>query len=157
MGGALKLIGAQLREHSVVVRQRLATNLPFCLGRPNELEQVVLNLLTNARDALDDRRAAQRADANSVGRQWQPRLTLTTAVDGGWVRLEVTDNAGGIPESAVGRIFEPFFTTKPQGKGTGVGLAISLGIVERHGGRIEVENEPGTGVTFVVVLPAAPT
>ena len=81
------------------------------------------------------------------------RVVITTRPEEGGVRLEFTDDGPGIPEEIRSRIFDPFFTTKPVGKGTGLGLSISHGIVERHGGRIEVHSESGDGTSFVIHLP----
>ena len=152
VGGALKLVSAQLRSHGIGVSVDVPSSLPRVLGHRNQLEQVVLNLIANARDALDSRRAS----AGPVV-AWRASLSLAAAVveDGHTVALSVADNGGGIAAGVLARVFDPFFTTKQVGKGTGLGLSISRSIVDRHHGRIEVDNRPGDGVTFTLLLPVA--
>jgi signal transduction histidine kinase len=111
--------------------------LPRIRCYAGQLNQVFMNLLINACDALGKK-----------GTIW----IRTRPIDRG-VRVEIEDNGPGIPAEIQSRIFDPFFTTKPVGKGTGLGLSISHGIVERHGGRIWVESEPGSGTKFVIELP----
>ncbi|MFO0702094.1 MAG: ATP-binding protein [Nitrospira sp.] len=82
-------------------------------------------------------------------------LTIRTSVSEGICRVDVQDSGAGIPASVLPRIFDPFFTTKSEGEGTGLGLSVSLGIVERHGGKISVESEVGTGSTFTLYLPVS--
>ncbi|MFC1597833.1 sensor histidine kinase, partial [Planctomycetota bacterium] len=82
-------------------------------------------------------------------------LTISTSAQGSSVLLKVTDTGCGIKEKNLDHIFEPFFSTKPVGKGTGLGLSVSYGIVQRHGGTLEVESEVGKGATFIIVLPCA--
>jgi CheY-like chemotaxis protein len=121
---------------------RLAPTLPLLWADPHQLQQVVVNLLTNAHQALREVPL--------------PRgLTLTTRYEPAQdcVLLEVADTGPGIPPDLQGRIFEPFFTTKPVGVGTGLGLPLCQGIVEEHGGRLEVESQPGQGTCFRVALP----
>lgn len=108
-------------------------------GSAGQLQQVMMNLIQNACDAT-----AGRADG---------RLDISAEMSADTVRVRFADNGPGIAPENLGRIFDPFFTTKPVGKGTGLGLAISYGIVERHGGRLSVENLPGGGVLFVLTLP----
>jgi signal transduction histidine kinase len=115
--------------------------LPRVRCYAGQLNQVFLNLLMNACDAMND----------------QGRITIRTRPSPTGVRLEFSDDGPGIPENVRSRIFDPFFTTKPVGEGTGLGLSLSHGIVERHGGRIQVESEPGEGTTFAIDLPLAPT
>jgi signal transduction histidine kinase len=104
---------------------------------PGQLNQVFLNLLMNACDAL--------------GAEGDIRIRTRPTAEG--VRLEFGDDGPGISEEVRSRIFDPFFTTKPVGVGTGLGLSLSHGIVERHGGRIQVESEIGGGTTFAIDLP----
>ena len=112
--------------------------LPEIECMPSQLNQVFMNLLVNAAQAIEERGV----------------ITIRTGTDGkAWVWVEVEDTGKGIPPEHLRRIFEPFFTTKPVGKGTGLGLSLSYGIVERHGGRIDVRSEVGKGTVFRVWLP----
>ena len=104
-----------------------------------ELQQVLLNLLLNARDAVGER----------------GEIVVSTAAGRGTALLEVTDDGVGIPDEDLPRIFDPFFTTKGRGKGTGLGLSITFGIVREHGGQIRAESRPGGLTRFRVELPAA--
>ena len=102
--------------------------------------QVLTNLLTNARQALEERP--------------QPRhVRLRASADGGWIQIEVSDNGPGIVDAIRSRVFDPFFTTKPTGVGTGVGLAVSRGIVEAHGGSLGLTTSVGEGAHFIIRLP----
>jgi CheY-like chemotaxis protein len=108
------------------------------LGEPVQIEQVLLNLGVNARDAMPE----------------GGRLTFTTRIAaGGWVDLDITDTGAGIPEAHLPHIFEPFFTTKEVGKGTGLGLSMVFGVVTAHQGTITVTSAPGQGTTFHLHLP----
>jgi two-component system sensor histidine kinase HupT/HoxJ len=111
------------------------------MGSDGQLQQVVMNLLQNAFDALEQVR--------------EPVVRVTLAIDGDMARVTVSDNGPGLPPEHLLRIFDPFFTTKPVGKGTGLGLSISYGIVEQHGGRLSVRNADGGGAEFVMELPLA--
>jgi two-component system NtrC family sensor kinase len=132
----------------------LAPGLPPVLAQASQLEQVVLNLVVNARQALeesmDERMTARRA-GESVA---TPVIAIRTAAADGMVTLEVQDNGPGIPEEHRARIWDPFWTTKEEGEGTGLGLAVVHGIVSGYGGTIEVETEVGVGTRFLVKLPA---
>jgi C4-dicarboxylate-specific signal transduction histidine kinase len=149
--GALKLVGAQLRSYGVEVIVDVPAGLPAVLGHANQIEQVVLNLLGNARDAV----IAQRDRAPSG---WRPlvRLSAAAVAASAEVCLGVEDNGGGVPADIVDRVFDPFFTTKDVGKGTGLGLAIAREIAVKHGGSLTLANQPGTGATFWMRLPVAP-
>jgi signal transduction histidine kinase len=115
--------------------------LVSCVG--GELNQVFLNLIINAADAI------------SENHQPGTISIKTWALDDGWVKISISDTGAGIPKANLDKIFEPFFTTKPVGKGTGQGLAIARSIVVgRHGGQLEVSSQPGQGATFTIALPA---
>src|SRR5437763_6715786 len=136
---SFSLLHEQLRLREIEVRLDLCAEDPVVIGNAIQLEQVVINLLTNARDAL--------ADA--------PRklIHIESAVSDGMVDLLVRDTGPGIDEGLEQRIFDPFFTTKEVGAGTGLGLSIAYGIVKEHGGTISVVSGGGDGATFMVQLP----
>lgn len=141
-----------IRDAYVMVRELLLDSgieveintspLPLIIGSPNRLEQIIINMVTNARDAMP--------------RGGRIRITTMPLVAGGskFVRLSIQDTGCGIKKENVNRIFDPFFTTKESGKGTGLGLSISYGIIKEHFGDITVESSP-RGATFHITLPAA--
>jgi two-component system NtrC family sensor kinase len=133
----LRLFEPQIRDKSIVLRVHLDPDLPEVRGHRGKLQQVLLNLLSNARDAVEG------GGSISVG----------TSRRGRRVVLEVVDDGVGIAESDLSRIFDPFFTTKGRGKGTGLGLSISYGIVREHDGAMRVESIPGQFTRFQVELP----
>lgn len=140
LGRCLSLLDHELAERKISCAPSLGDELPEVSGDSQQLEQVFLNLLMNALEAM-----------NEGG-----TLTVTAGLRGAENRLLeviVGDTGAGIPPEHLSRIFDPFFTTKEVGKGTGLGLSVSYGIVRAHGGSIEVESEPGKGSTFKVLLP----
>ncbi len=143
---ALILLREQLHQRGIDLIEEYEPNLSPALGEPNSLEQVVINLLTNARDALEGQAQAQV----------QVRTRSVQDSDREWVELIVQDNGPGVPPDLRTQIFDPFFTTKEPGKGTGLGLAISLEIAQKHGGTLLLEDSAeGTGACFILRLPAA--
>jgi two-component system NtrC family sensor kinase len=127
----------ELSEIEVV--RELAPDLPKVLVQPNQMDQVILNLLNNARDAIGK----------------EGTITVTTRVKEGEVVTSVQDTGCGISEAQMPQIFFPFYTTKGVGKGTGLGLSISYGILKSFDGRFEVESEVGKGSRFIIYLPVA--
>lgn len=125
------------RAHVTIVPEN-DTPVPLVQADANQLKQVFLNLLQNAKDAMP-----------SGG-----TIRLRTRDDGGRVHIEVTDSGAGIAPDIIDRIFDPFFSTKKNGDGSGLGLSVSYGIINGHGGSIKVNSELGHGSTFRVVLPA---
>ena len=140
---ALQLLRYTLQLDEINVVQQLADDLPMLWGDPHQLHQVVVNLVTNAHQAL---------------RETPPphQIILTTQYNAAQqeVRLEVLDTGPGIPPALRARIFEPFFTTKPAGVGTGLGLSLCQSIIAGHEGTLRVETSPGYGARFIVTLPA---
>ncbi len=128
--------------HNVQIVKKFDPFLPFVQGNASQLKQVLMNIIVNAAEAMHDKGT----------------LTITTfpAPDRKTVFVEFTDTGEGIPEENLTRIFDPFFTTKDVGKGTGLGLATSYGIVEDHGGKISVKSKVGEGTTFTIELPIHP-
>ncbi|HUY04568.1 MAG TPA: ATP-binding protein, partial [Rhodocyclaceae bacterium] len=133
----LNVVNNEIKYKADVVKEYGELPQVECL--PSELNQVFLNLLVNAAHAIPD---GERG-----------KITLKSGCDAERVWVEIADTGGGIAPENLKRIFDPFFTTKPVGRGTGLGLSLSYGIVNKHGGRIEVASEPGRGTTFRIVLP----
>ncbi|HET7747099.1 MAG TPA: ATP-binding protein, partial [Vicinamibacteria bacterium] len=133
----LSLVEHQLETSRIKVRREFADSLPPVRGNENRLQQVFFNLILNARDAMP-----------SGG--W---LTLVTQADDDMVLVEIKDTGHGIKREHIRRIYDPFFTTKGIGRGTGLGLSVSYGILQEHGGAIFVDSVPGQGTTFQVTLP----
>jgi signal transduction histidine kinase len=122
-----------------MIRLALAHDLPATQGHPAELEQVILNLVLNALDAVD-------GTAGEI-------VLRTRRKNDNWVVLEVTDNGLGIDADNMNKLFEPFFTTKPLGQGIGIGLSTCYHILQAHGGEITVDSAPGEGAVFTAILP----
>ncbi|MBK8098217.1 MAG: PAS domain S-box protein [Planctomycetes bacterium] len=137
----LRLIGENFKRHGIALRLAVPPELPAVNARPQQLQQVLLNLLINAKDAL----LQEGKDTRTV------HLSAAAEADG--VRMSVRDNGPGIPPQLGNHVFEPFVTTKRARGGTGLGLSISKGIVEGYGGTIEVVSSPGQGADFRVWLP----
>jgi two-component system NtrC family sensor kinase len=137
----LELRGYELRVRGIDVQRDYDEQVPESMADAHQLQQVFLNLITNAEQAME------RAERD------QQRLTVRTRRTGEIIRIDVEDTGPGIPPNLLERIFNPFFTTKPTGSGTGLGLSISLGIVREHEGRIWAENAPHGGARFVIELP----
>ena len=139
---ALSLMQEQLRLREIEVTVDLDPEKAVVVGNPIQLEQVFINLLTNARDAM----------ANSR----RKKIRISGLVRSAAVDIEFSDTGHGIPPGLERRIFDPFFTTKEVGKGTGLGLSITYGIVKEHGGTISVVSRPDEGATFLIRLPSTP-
>jgi signal transduction histidine kinase len=125
--------------HRIRLEKELARDLPAILGNANQLQQILMNLLLNAQQAME-------------GTGGKIRITTGRTGDGR-AEVRVSDTGPGIPKEIQARLFEPFFTTKPAGKGTGLGLSVTYGIVKDHEGEILVESDPGQGATFILLFP----
>ncbi len=145
--GVSQLLGQQLRVHDIALICELPPELPAVWGDVNRLEQVFINLVLNALDAIEIRRQNRPLPPGAI--------TIKAWSQDQAVMVSVSDNGAGIPRQDMERIFEPFFTTKEVGKGTGLGLSISYGIVRDYGGGIEVSSREGEGATFLLSFPQA--
>jgi PAS domain S-box-containing protein len=142
------LLGEQLRVRGIKVKLNLEDDLPPVLADSNRLEQVFIDLVVNARDAMGDER--ERLDVKTT----ENTLTVTTFQEHGKIAVTIADTGPGVPDGLKEKIFEPFFTSKEVGKGTGLGLSISYGIINDYDGTIEVASEVEKGATFKITLPA---
>lgn len=133
----LQLLEPQLRRSQIEIEREYSDNLPHVYGNAGKLQQVFTNLLLNARDAIPE----------------GGRIILKTSLAEGDAQVEVIDDGIGIAPENIAKIYDPFFTTKGVGRGTGLGLAVTYGIVQEHDGHISVQSAPGRGTTFRITLP----
>lgn len=150
--GVLTLVGMQLRERGIEVNLDLAddSDIPEILGDVNRLEQVMMNLVINARDAI----LTAESEALQRGEIPDKVLNIHSRVRNGSVEVEVSDSGTGVPMDLRAKIFEPFYTTKRVGEGTGLGLSISYVIVKEHAGTIEIDDSQAKGALFRLTFPA---
>lgn len=140
----LSLIHYQINRNNVAISKDLDYNIPVIMANGHQLQQVLINLLLNARDALEDNHGEKRITIST---------SLSTYEGQEYVIISVRDNGQGIEAESINKIFNPFYTSKEASKGTGLGLSVSLGIAQSHGGTIECESYPGIGSTFKFILP----
>jgi PAS domain S-box-containing protein len=152
--GALSIIGQQIRLDDIDIVVEIPERLPKILGELHQFEQVLVNFMQNARDAIVSKVQALEAAGNGDCGAKKVAIRGGTRNNDREVFVEVEDSGSGIEKSVRDRIFEPFFTTKESDRGTGLGLSISMNIVQSHGGAIELESSPGEGSTFRVIFPA---
>jgi len=143
---AIDMLRVQFRSHGLEMKAELTAELPLVEINSFSLEEVVLNLLNNARDAVEEKAGP--------GEEWSGNVLVRTSLEDGAVKIEVMDSGAGIPEDLLEHVFDPFFTTKDPDKGTGLGLSISRTIIEEAGGRIQIRSAPGEGAAVSIVLPA---
>ncbi|ALA16829.1 MULTISPECIES: PAS domain S-box protein [Chelatococcus] len=141
---AVELLAYNLRAAGVTVDRDMPARLPLLMLDAGQIHQVLLNLIVNAQHALEEKDGDRR-------------IRISAVPETGTVRLTVADNGPGVPQAIASRIFDPFFTTKPQGSGTGIGLAVSRGLIEAHGGTLELERPAGGGAAFTLRLPVKAT
>jgi two-component system NtrC family sensor kinase len=137
----VELLAYEMRTSNIEVQRNFQTDLSQIIGDSHQLQQVILNILNNARQAIE-------------AHQSSGRIQIATQGVADAIRITIEDNGPGISQENVAKIFNPFFTTKPVGKGTGLGLSLCYGIIREHGGSITAQSEPGKGARFVIELPA---
>jgi len=135
----LSLLQNQAQFQNITILTTLSTSLPKAMMDSSQVQQIFTNIILNAAEAIDG--------------QGEVTIATRTAESGEFIEIEFTDTGCGIPQENLDKIFDPFFTTKEVGRGTGLGLAVSYGIIARHRGTIEVKSNPGKGTTFIVRLP----
>ncbi len=142
-GIASTLVVARNEIKYVAETRETLGDLPRIMARGGEINQVILNILVNAAQAIESQKRTEKG-----------LIEIETRLEGEWVRIVIRDDGPGIPDGNLTRVFDPFFTTKEPGKGTGLGLSISYDIVvTKHGGRLSAESEPGKGSSFIIELP----
>jgi two-component system, NtrC family, sensor kinase len=141
VGDVLEILAYEMRTSNIEIEREFDTKVPKILGDSHQLQQVILNILNNARQAIETHSP-------------NGRIRISTEATASHVRIIFDDNGPGITAENLNKIFDPFFTTKPIGKGTGLGLSLCYGIVREHGGTISAHSPAGRGATFVIELPA---
>ena len=144
---AFEIFNQQLKLRGIEVEKDIDKNLPKIMGDPNRLEQVFINLLINARDAVEEKWQ------NKAYKPGDKKIVLKAKLKKKSIVVEVGDTGPGVSDRIADKIFEPFFTTKEVGKGTGLGLSISYGIIKDCGGRIYVDTRKRDGATFIIKFP----
>jgi PAS domain S-box-containing protein len=147
----ISLVNVTFKKDQINIQLKIADDVPKIRCRSQQIQQVFMNLLTNARDAINEKYPDFDED-----KKIEVHVYPTMIDKKEWVAISVKDHGNGIHPSIINRIYEPFFSTKPKDKGTGLGLSISFGIVKDHHGRIEVESEAGVYTLFKVLLPVDP-
>ncbi len=140
----IRMVEKKAHVEGIDIRQTIAPDTPLFKGDASQFQQVILNLVNNAMDAIVERHGT----SGGV-------LSITSHItEHGNAEIKISDNGMGISQDNIGKIFSPFFTTKPVGKGTGLGLSVCYGIIKNFGGTMSVESEKGKGTTFVITLPS---
>ncbi len=145
---SFEMFRQQLKLRQIEVGWDLKKNLPPIMAELSQLEQVFINLLINARDAIEE-----KWKTDNLNKQEDKTISLKTFSSGNYVCIEICDNGTGIPKNRISKVFEPFYTTKGIGEGTGIGLSISYRIIEEFKGQIKVVSTEGSGTCFTIQLP----
>ncbi|EAR13293.1 sensory box sensor histidine kinase [Polaribacter irgensii 23-P] len=146
INNAISMISEQFKHHGITLDLQLDNNIPSIIGNTYRFEQVILNLLTNAKDTLQETKKTSKSD-------FKKTIVIRTYHDDYSNFIEVKDNGNGIKPEVIERIMLPFYTTKSASKGTGLGLSISFGIIKELKGSIDVESNPESGTTFKISVP----
>ena len=143
-----------LRAKDKSFNATLKTDFDNSIGKfniiPQDIGRVILNLITNAFYAVDEKKTLRQAQGDTT---YEPTVAVSTKKINDKTEIRVTDNGNGIQQKVLDKIFQPFFTTKPTGQGTGLGLSLSYDIIKAHGGELKVETVEGEGCEFKIILP----
>jgi len=145
---SMALTGAHLRKEGIMLEMDIPSGLPRIFANPRQLQQVILNIISNARYALN-----QKYPSSNEHKKFMIKAIETTINDKPYVRIEFTDHGTGMPAAIIGKVLNPFFSTKPEGQGTGLGLSISHGIISDHGGRLSIESVEGEFTKVITTVP----
>ncbi len=145
---SMALTGAHMRKEGIIIEMDIPPGLPRVFANPQQLQQVILNIISNARYALN-----QKYPSSNERKKFMIKATETTINDTPYVCIEFTDHGTGMPDAIVGKVLNPFFSTKPEGQGTGLGLSISHGIISDHGGRLSIESVEGEFTKVITTVP----
>jgi PAS domain S-box-containing protein len=150
----IKLVEYEMKLENIIFIRDFKKDLPLIKGDADQLAQVFLNLINNARDSMNEKqKRIKSGELKAEG--WKGEIKITTKKTNNRIEITFADTGLGILEDKVTNIFKPFFTTKAEGKGTGLGLSIAKDIIEKYGGKIELENKVGEGVKFIITLPVS--
>ncbi|MBI3600498.1 MAG: PAS domain S-box protein [Nitrospinae bacterium] len=148
----IMLVEYEMRTENILFVRDFQKDLPMIKGDSDQIAQVFLNLINNARDSMNEKQ--KRIKSGKLKAEgWKGEIGITTKKTDNMTEIAFADTGLGIPEDKMANIFKPFFTTKAEGKGTGLGLSIAKDIIEKHGGKIELENKVGEGAKFIIKLP----
>ena len=154
----LRLAYHGLRAKDKSFNATLKTDFDNSIGKiniiPQDIGRVILNLITNAFYAVDERKKLQLENLPTGQAGYEPTVSVSTKKISDGLEIKVSDTGNGIPKNILDKIFQPFFTTKPTGQGTGLGLSLAYDIIKAYGGELKVETKEGEGSTFIIQLPA---
>ena len=150
----IKLVEYEMKLENIIFVRDFEKDLPVINGDADQLAQVFLNLINNARDSMNEKQKRIKNGKLKI-EGWKGEVRITTKKIDNKIEITFADTGLGISEDKVSNIFKPFFTTKAEGKGTGLGLSIAKDIIEKYGGKIELENKVGEGVKFIITLPVS--
>ncbi|MBI5750108.1 MAG: PAS domain S-box protein [Nitrospinae bacterium] len=147
----IRLVEYEMKLENIIFIRDFKKDLPLIKGDADQLAQVFLNLINNARDSMNEKQKRIRS-GKLKAEGWKGEIKITAKKTDNMIEINFADTGLGIPEDKAANVFKPFFTTKAEGKGTGLGLSIAKDIIGKHGGKIELENKAGEGVKFIIML-----
>lgn len=148
LDNAMSLMAEQIRLNDIEMSVKKTENLPQVMGEPYQIEQVLINVIANAKDAVNEKESILSGKVKEYGK----KIGIETACEKGWIKIDIRDNGIGMDEKTKEKFFEPFYTTKEVGKATGLGMSISYGIMKGHSGRIDIDSSEDKGTCISIKL-----